>query len=530
MRFGGARRLALICAASTGLAAPALAQPIGEPPAAYSAPLGADTASLAVADALRRQVEEGRVEAEIADFYRARDFQPLWALDEVRPEARALAQTLGVEDRPTWNVGWRAEGDPHRLAAFELALSQAYAAEVKRLPGSGPGEGFDYVDPELLGGKDRGRAALEAAATATDLDAHLTQVFAARNPILEGLETALERYRTSWGGLPEAPVPPGPALGPGAKGPRVAALRERLALPGDAYDQGLAEAVRAFQIAHGLNPSGRADAATIAAMNRGPAHYEQAILANIERAKALPATFGERFILVDAAAGQLWLYDGGQPRATMKVVTGKPSQPTPIMAAMARHLIFNPYWNVPEDLVRTSIAPKVLAQGLGYIESEGLEVLADYSANAETLDPAAVDWKAVARGAREVRVRQRPGPKNMMGKVKLMLPNPLGIYLHDTPHKGDFARSERLASSGCVRLEDAMALARALIGDAAAEAAASGGSEEVRVDLDRPIPVYITYFTVAPSDDGVVFRPDVYGRDTLRVADAGGAASVVGAR
>ncbi|MCR5876282.1 L,D-transpeptidase family protein [Phenylobacterium sp. J426] len=237
------------------------------------------------------------------------------------------------------------------------------------------------------------------------------------------------------------------------------------------------------------------------------------IEANLVRAQALPADFGDRFIVVDVAAGQLWFYDAGREVTTMKVVTGKPEQPTPIMAGMARHLIFNPYWNVPEDLVQTSIAPKVLAQGLGYIEAEGLEVLSDYSEDAVVLDPAQVDWKAVRAGSVSVRVRQRPGPKNMMGKVKLMLPNPLGIYLHDTPHKGDFAKSQRLASSGCVRLEDAMKLARELVGEEVAETAVSEGGEERRVDLGEPVPVFITYFTAMPTDEGFVFRPDVYGRD-----------------
>jgi murein L,D-transpeptidase YcbB/YkuD len=180
--------------------------------------------------------------------------------------------------------------------------------------------------------------------------------------------------------------------------------------------------------------------------------------------------------------------------------------------------MFNPYWNVPEDLVRTSIAPKVLARGQSYVTDDGLLVLSDYSEKAVPLDPAGVDWQAVARGDVTVRVRQRPGPKNMMGKVKLMLPNPLGIYLHDTPMRDDFARSQRLASSGCIRLEDALRLARLLVGEKRFERATNDPGRERRVDLKKPVPVYITYFTAMPTPQGLVVRPDVYGRDSQRVA------------
>jgi murein L,D-transpeptidase YcbB/YkuD len=180
------------------------------------------------------------------------------------------------------------------------------------------------------------------------------------------------------------------------------------------------------------------------------------------------------------------------------------------MTGVVRQAVFSPYWNVPEDLVQTSIAPKVLSQGLAYIESEGMEVFAGYEEGAAQLDPRAVDWKAVAAGQLSVRVRQRPGPKNMMGKVKLEFPNPLGIFLHDTPMKELFGEERRTASSGCVRLEDAMALTELLMGE---NLPAAGGQPERRVNLKRPIPVYITYLTVQPTAEGLEIRPDVYKRD-----------------
>jgi murein L,D-transpeptidase YcbB/YkuD len=384
-----------------------------------------------------------------------------------------------------WFIGAR------RLSASVALTAALCAAPALAAPG------LAYIDPALV----------RAGVFVPDREG--------RNLIYRQMEDGLARYRATWSTLPAVRVAPGPALAPGKKGARVAALRARLDLPGgEVFDGETQDALAAFQAAHGLPATGIADAQTITVLNRRPSHYEAIIEANLARAAALPENFGHRFILVDAAAGQLWYFEGGRELAAMKVVVGKPSEPTPMMAGMVRYLLFNPYWNVPEDLVRTSIAPKVLAQGLGYVTSEGLQVLADYSPDAAELDPAQVDWKAVAAGKTSVRVRQRPGPKNMMGRVKLMLPNPLGIYLHDTPHRGDFARSQRLASSGCVRLEDALALARLLAGDRAADAALDG-SEEQRVDLRQPTPVYITYFTALPTADGFMFRPDGYGRDKL---------------
>ena len=107
-------------------------------------------------------------------------------------------------------------------------------------------------------------------------------------------------------------------------------------------------------------------------------------------------------------------------------------------------------------------------------------------------------------------LRQTPGPHNMMGRIKFMLPNDLGIYLHDTPHRHLFSRADRRASSGCVRLEDAGRLERWLFGS---RVSPPTGAPEQRVDLPEPVPVYITYLTVLPSADGVVFQRDAYSRD-----------------
>lgn len=348
------------------------------------------------------------------------------------------------------------------------------------------------------------------------------------NPVYQALRRAADEHRARWEGLPQTVVPVGPALGPGAGGERVRQLRLRLGLGGgQTFDPALERTLRRYQQAHGLQPTGRADADTIAALNSGEAPYERLIAANLIRARALPPIAGRRFILVNVAAGRLWLFEDGRTRGSMRVVVGKPDQQTPMMAGLIRYAVFNPYWNVPEDLVRDSLAPKVVRDGPGYFAAKHMQALSDWSDDATELDPARIDWAAVAAGRTNLRVRQRPGADNMMGAVKFMLPNPLGIYLHDTPDRALFLRQPRLFSSGCVRLEQASALARWLFG-ARGEAAARGGPDH-RLELDEPVPVYITYLTVAPGQGGLAFYPDVYGRDPRLLAELGGPGDSPGA-
>ena len=231
---------------------------------------------------------------------------------------------------------------------------------------------------------------------------------------------------------------------------------------------------------------------------------------NLDRVRAIPANPARRYVLVDAAAARLYMYEDGKVRDTMKVVVGRAEQQTPMMAGFIRHAIVNPYWNVPPDLVQAKIAPAVLKQGLGHLKAERYEILSDWSDKARVLDPKSIDWRAVAAGRQELRVRQLPGKANSMGNVKFMFPNDLGIYLHDTPDKHLMKRAGRQFSSGCVRLEDAARLGRWLFGKPLV--APSRAAEQI-VKLPELVPVYITYLTAAPEAGRIAYRRDVYGRD-----------------
>ena len=454
---------------------------------------------------------------EIAAFYLGRDFRPLWAEGSaLRPEARRLLDLLEgagkAEPRLRQAIAAARSGDRHALARADLLLTAGFADLVSDLHRPPTASTMRYVDDGLAPAGPSVRDRLEEAAAAPALASHLAEV-ARVNPALDGLRRGRELYRKRWGRLPQVAIPAGPTIRPGEAGERPALLRRRLGLAPDAPAANLSARLREFQHVHGLEASGIADPATVAALNRGPGHYDRLILANMERARAIPARRG-RYLLVDTASARLWLVEDGRLAGTMRVIVGKQDMQTPEMAGLIDHAVLNPYWNLPPDLIRDR-ARKALRRGHRVIAAERLQVLSDWSPRARTLSPARVNWRDVASGRRYVNLRQRPGPHNMMGAIKFMMPNELGIYLHDTPLRHFFAHDDRRISSGCVRLEDAPRLARWLFGG---ETPRPSGVAEQRVDLPEPVPVYITYLTAIPTRAGVRFQPDRYGRDAAWLA------------
>jgi murein L,D-transpeptidase YcbB/YkuD len=229
------------------------------------------------------------------------------------------------------------------------------------------------------------------------------------------------------------------------------------------------------------------------------------LAANLERARLLPAS--GRFIAVNAATQQLWMYEDGRLADTMKVIVGKPGTPTPLLSGTIHFATFNPYWNIPADVIRRSVAPRVLQRGTAYLRGARYEVIGGWG---QVVAPETVDWKAVAAGSANVRIRQLPGPANMMGALKFGFDNDLGIYLHDTPNKALFAEDQRTFSLGCVRVEDARRLGAWLLG---AEPVPPSDRPELAVRLPTPVPVYITYLTASADDGRIAFADDVYGLD-----------------
>jgi murein L,D-transpeptidase YcbB/YkuD len=235
-----------------------------------------------------------------------------------------------------------------------------------------------------------------------------------------------------------------------------------------------------------------------AAMQSSGGQLDPRVRASLDRARNIPPQ--GRFVIVDTGGARLYMIEDGRIADTMKVIVGRndPATQTPMLASTIYYATLNPYWHVSPDMVRSLIARNVLGQGLGYLKSRGYQVLRADGPD-ELLNPASVDWRAVAAGRETVKVRQLPGPLNSMGHIKFPFPNGSDLYLHDTPNKDLFAQDDRDLSHGCIRLEDADRLARWLMGRNPEAASREPEQNEL---LPAPVPIYLTYLTAQVGPEG----------------------------
>lgn len=243
----------------------------------------------------------------------------------------------------------------------------------------------------------------------------------------------------------------------------------------------------------------------------GDERFRQIVVDNLARIRGIPTA--QRQVIVDIASARLWMYEDGRPVDSMRVVVGRTTDRTPLLAGYLRYAILNPYWNVPAKLVSKNIAANVLRRGPAYLSRGGYQVLSDWSDNPSLVDPRKVDWSAAAGGKLDLRVRQLPRPGNAMGKVKFEFPNQFGIYLHDTPEKELMKKDARQLSAGCIRLEDAERLGRWLM---RGQLPPQSELPETRVDLPRPVPIYLTYLTAHAEQGSIALGPDPYGIDAVK--------------
>jgi murein L,D-transpeptidase YcbB/YkuD len=389
---------------------------------------------------------------ELVRFYEARGFRPVWFDDAgARPAARRLLALVGAAAEH----GLEPSAYPH--AGVAMALSRADQS------------------PEALADAD----------------------------------VALTRLLVKWAGDLHTPAPGAATLytDPALSGPPQTTAEILGELDGaGAPDAGLARLSRMNPIYEELRASWRE------AVADGRQSLARDLRANMERARGLRADLGERYVLVNVAAQTLEVWAHGQRLASMPVVVGKRTEPTPMLAGVIRFAVLNPYWHMPPDLAAERVAPLAVREdAASVLARQDLELVSSFAQDASVLDPATVDWPAVSAGEVEVHLRQRPGPHNMMGQVKFIFPNKLGVYLHDTPLRAGFNSARRTESAGCVRVSDSPRLMRLLIGPDADLAGA--GQPEERVDLPEPAPVYLVYFTLRTPSGVIERHPDLYGRD-----------------
>ena len=377
----------------------------------------------------------------------------------------------------------------------------------------------------------------------------------------ERLKGALAHYRSLAEGGGWEPIPDGETIKEGMSDPRVPALRARLMLLGDLdpstleqgieagsgdvsadketsepqsdggttaessvsnpehlYEGPIVAALTRFQHRHGLTEDGVVGPKTLAALNIPVEQKVEQILMNMERRRWMPDDRGERYIFVNLANFDAKLVDGLDTVFHTKVVVGDPYHRTPVFSDVMTYLEINPVWNVPDSIASKELLPKI-QENPNYLAERNYTLLSSWDQNAPEVDPRYIDWNQITASSFPFRIRQEPGENNALGQIKFMFPNRFNIYLHDTPSQSHFSRAERAFSHGCIRVAKPIELAGVLLEgqegwDQERVRKQIASRERLRVELDRPIPVHLSYITAWVNADGVVhFRDDIYNMD-----------------
>ncbi|HUO91334.1 MAG TPA: L,D-transpeptidase family protein [Rhizomicrobium sp.] len=448
---------------------------------------------------------DGIVAAQVKAFYAARDFRMVWSGDEDASERltvvrsaleRADRQGLRPRDYISELSRWGDGAKPGRDAAeFDVTMTAAlfrYALDV-RLGRTEPNR--VYRDADLPPQSFDVAGAFATALRRGSIERFLDEL-PPPHPGYRWLVDALARYRAiaEKGGWPLLSMPRA-----GGKHANPLSLALRLAVEDpDVEDEpaALQEALVRFQRRHGLDGSGKLDLETLKALNIPASFRVQQIIANMERWRWVPRAFEDRYILVNVPDQSLTFVANQTAKLSSKVVIGKITSPTPILRTDVVGVVANPAWDVPDDIAASKILPH-LRHHPNYLASRNM---------------------VLANG----HVEQNPGDGNVLGKLMLDSPNPFGVYMHDTPDKKLFLSTMREHSNGCVRVEQIAPLASLVLGgedpeDRIIEAIATGETQELQ--LERPVAVYMLYWTAFADPDGAMeFRPDLYGRDASLIA------------
>lgn len=297
-------------------------------------------------------------------------------------------------------------------------------------------------------------------------------------------------------------------------------MREGYLASGENSDEEYQNGVKNFQISHGLNPDGKVGVETLSKMNITVEEKIAAIRLNLERWRWMPQETDNYYLSVNIPDFSLSVVKNDKTQLRMKAIVGKAGRETPLINAGMKYIVINPYWRVPNTILREDIFPKV-RKDIRYLQKERIRIFKSVdSAKNKEISPYAINWKKANANTFPYFLRQDPGAKNVLGRLKFIFPNPNDIYIHDTPAKSLFEKQVRTFSSGCIRVQEPLNLAHYLLkndgndwGDANIETLIAKGIHKYIV-LSKPVKVRIDYWTVWTDDEGVAhFRDDVYGHD-----------------
>ena len=479
----------------------------------------------------------------LAEFYERRNFSPTWTnLDQV---GSLLAVVLASSDDGLEPDDYHAEQieyayqemrrgrtpTPREVAAMELL----YSDSLLRL---GFHELYGRVDPTSLdprwnfNSRPVGPNPLQTLQDAIDSPSltDFADTLFARGPLYLRLRDALKEHRQIKAESGWPVVPDGPTLKVGMSDERVITIARRLAISGDIadapksagnlYSNILSAGVRSFQQRHGLEADGVIGSATLAALNVPVETRIDQLRINLERARWVMGGIADDFIVVNIAGFRAYLVNDGQIVWETKVQVGATYHQTPVFRDEMTYVVMNPTWTVPYSIATKEMLPRI-QRDPDYFKTRTFDVR---NRAGENVDPETIDWSQLSRGNFPYTFVQRPGPANALGRIKFIFPNQYSVYLHDTPSKSLFGRSERAFSHGCIRTEYPFDLAERLLGPAGWDReridAQVESLETKTVHLAEPLPVLLLYWTADVGPNGeYLFYKDVYERDE-RVLDA----------
>ena len=309
---------------------------------------------------------------------------------------------------------------------------------------------------------------------------------------------------------------------------QVAQLRQRLISSGDLelsplrdiaiFDRELAEAVKRYQSRHGLAADGRVGPQTRRTLNIPIKARIRQIRINMERWRWLPRKLGERYLIVNMTGFELYIVDQDSMVLAMPVIIGKSYRSTPSFSGLISTMEYNPYWTIPTKMAVEDFVPRQMDDA-SFFAKKSIKLYQGW-ANAREIDPQTVNWSQLDKERFPYWLRQEPGPKNALGRVKFLFSNPYEIYLHGTPDKHLFDRVVRTFSSGCIRVKDPVRLASYLLNDGTQQMEEEilanihlGNNQSIQLPVS--VPIYLVYWTAwVDPDSGINFRQDIYNRDT----------------
>mgnify|MGYP001827241469 FL=1 len=350
--------------------------------------------------------------------------------------------------------------------------------------------------------------------------------FLDRGPIYQRMRAVLAEYRSlkEAGGWPL--IDAGPTLRLGMEEDRIAVIRKRLAVTGDlsgsednrsrVFDTALEQGVVAFQDRHNLEADGAIGAQTLAAMNVTVDERIDQIRVNLERLRWVVRDIEDEFVITNIASFRTYLVRDREIVWSGRSQVGRFYRQTPVFTAKIKYLQFNPTWTVPPGILTNDILPAV-QNDIGYLAKKNMDLI---DSDGKRVDPASVDWSQYRAGRLPpYQFVQRPGPTNALGRVKFIFPNSHFVFLHDTPSKALFDRTERTFSSGCIRVENPFVFAELLLDNPDKWNSDSiqkllDSEKPQNVFLEDPLTVMLLYGTVSATDMELVrFYNDIYERD-----------------